>query len=154
VIPTNIYGPNDNFNLDDAHVIPALIHKCYLAKKNNDKKFVVCGSGKPLRQFIYSMDLARLLVWTLESYDETEPIILSPSFEISIRDVAILIAKKFEYDADAIVFDENYADGQYKKTVDNSKILKMHGDYEFTHIEDGLRETVDWFIENYNVCRK
>ena len=78
VIPTNIYGPNDNFNLQDAHVIPALIHKCFLAKKEN-KPFIVYGSGKPLRQFIYSEDLADLFMWTLENYNKKDSLILSVS---------------------------------------------------------------------------
>ena len=67
IIPTNIYGPHDNFHLDDAHVIPALIHQCYLAKQNN-KPFIVKGTGKPLRQFMYSTDLTTLIMWTLEKY--------------------------------------------------------------------------------------
>ena len=71
VIPTNIYGPYDNFNLTDAHVIPSLIHKFWLAKKES-KPFVIAGSGKPLRQFIYSEDLAKLILWVLESYNSTK----------------------------------------------------------------------------------
>ena len=98
IIPTNIYGENDNFSLEDGHVIPALIHKCYLAK-NNNKKFVVRGSGKALRQFIYSKDLAELIMWVLDKYDDRENIILSVSEkdEVSIEYVARLIAKNFEY---------------------------------------------------------
>merc|ERR1712137_379559 len=76
VIPTNIYGPHDNFNLEDSHVIPGLIHKCYLAKKNNTP-LTVWGTGSPLRQFIYSEDLAKLFVWVLREYDSVDPIILS-----------------------------------------------------------------------------
>ena len=73
IIPTNIYGSYDNFNLQDSHVIPGLIHKCYLAKKEN-KPFVIAGSGTPLRQFIYSEDLAILILWTIENYYEKESI--------------------------------------------------------------------------------
>jgi GDP-L-fucose synthase len=76
VIPTNIFGPHDNFNLDDSHVIPGLIHKCYLSKMK-DEPLTVFGSGKPLRQFIYSKDLARLFVWVLRHYNDVDPIILS-----------------------------------------------------------------------------
>ncbi len=76
VVPTNIFGPHDNYHLQDSHVIPGLIHKCYLAKKNGTP-FVVAGSGTPLRQFIYSRDLAKLFVWVLRDYPEVDPIILS-----------------------------------------------------------------------------
>jgi len=117
VIPTNIYGMNDNYSLTDGHVIPALIHRCYLAKKNNED-FVVKGSGKPLRQFIYSDDLARLILWTLEEYNDRETIILSvgEEDEVSIRDVAMMIAESYDY-SDRVVFDTSAADGQFKKTA-------------------------------------
>jgi GDP-L-fucose synthase len=89
IVPTNIYGPHDNFNLQDAHVIPALIHKCYLAKQTNSK-FIVSGSGSPLRQFIYSEDLANMIMWTINEYNETTTIILSPDEkdELTIEFVA------------------------------------------------------------------
>ncbi len=154
VIPTNIYGPYDNFHLEDAHVIPALIHKCYLAKQKG-QPFVVRGTGSPRRQFIYSEDLARLILWVLEEYQDLDPIILSVSEkdEVSIADVARLIAKEFDY-LDNIVFDSNYSDGQYKKTADNSKLLDLHGDYDFVSIQKGIAESVAWFIKNYETCRK
>ena len=154
VIPTNIYGPNDNFNLQDAHVIPALIHKCYLAKKNNSK-FVVMGSGKPLRQFIYSEDLAKLIVNVIENYNGNQSLILSvgDKNEISIRDVALLIANEFDYEKN-LVFDTYFEDGQYKKTADNTKLIKLIGNYKFKSIQNGIKETIDWFKNNYKICRK
>jgi GDP-L-fucose synthase len=154
VIPTNIYGPHDNFHLQDSHVIPGLIHKCYLAKKEN-KSFIVAGSGTPLRQFIYSEDLAKLILWTLENYNEKEPIILSvpESQEKSINYIATCIAKEFNYENN-MEFDTNKPDGQYKKTADNSKLMSYIKSFQFTPIEEGITKTVDWFINNYNVCRK
>jgi GDP-L-fucose synthase len=154
VIPTNIYGPHDNFNLEDAHVIPALIHKCYLAKINSEK-FIVAGTGKPLRQFVHSQDLALLIIWVLENYNEKESIILSVSeeHEVSIKYISTLIAKKFNY-AENIEFDENKPDGQYKKTADNSKLMSIIKTFNFINIEKGIDETIDWFTENYNICRK
>jgi GDP-L-fucose synthase len=155
VIPTNIYGPHDNFSLEDGHVIPALIHRCFLNKKNNDN-FVVKGSGKPLRQFIYSDDLAKLIMWVLDNYNEAEPIILSvdEEDEVSIGDVATLIAKEFYYD-EQMVYDTSFSDGQYKKTADNSKLKDlMREKIEFTGIEDGIKKTVEWFKENYKNTRK
>lgn len=93
VIPTNIYGPHDNFNVEDGHVIPGLIHKCYKAKEAGTP-FTIWGSGKPLRQFIHSSDLAALTVWTLRHYDSIEPIILSvgEEEEVSIKDVALAVS--------------------------------------------------------------
>jgi GDP-L-fucose synthase len=153
IIPTNIYGPHDNFNLNDAHVIPALIHKCYLAKKNGED-FVVMGSGAPLRQFIYSEDLAILIMFVMEKYEKKDSIILSvgEEDEVSIKNIATLIAKSYEYES-RMVFDITKSDGQYKKTADNSKLIKLL-QYDFKNIEQGIRETICWFNENYDICRK
>ena len=154
VIPTNIYGPHDNFHLQDSHVIPGLIHKCYLAKQKNEP-FVIAGSGTPLRQFIYSEDLAILILWTLENYNEKEPIILSvpESQEKSINYVATRIAKEFNYENN-MEFDTDKPDGQYKKTADNSKLMNHIKSFNFIPIEEGIAKTVDWFVNNYNQCRK
>ena len=150
VIPTNIYGPNDNFDLENSHVIPGLIHKCFLAKESNNK-FIVSGSGKPLRQFIYSEDLAKIIMWFLEensnrvANDIITSIILSPdaSDEISIENIAKLIAKKFNYEH-MIEFDTTKSDGQYKKTVDNSLFRSFNPDYKFIDITKGLDLTIEW----------
>lgn len=154
VIPTNIYGPHDNFNLEDSHVIPGLIHKCYLAKQK-EEPFIVAGSGTPLRQFIYSEDLAKLILWSLENYNDAEPIILSvpESDEKSINFVATSIAKKFNYENN-MVFDKEKPDGQYKKTANNSKLLNLIKNFNFTPIEDGISKTIEWFEDNYDNCRK
>jgi GDP-L-fucose synthase len=153
VIPTNIYGPNDNFNLLDGHVIPSLIHQCYLAVQDASA-FVVKGSGKPLRQFIYSEDLAELLMWTLVNYDEELLILSVPEEEeVSISDISKIIAKNMGY-KDLIIYDERYSDGQYKKTADNRRFMKLYGSYNFTNIEEGMRKTVEWFIVNYATSRK
>ena len=101
VIPTNIYGPNDNFDLANGHVIPMLIHKCYLAKQNNTA-FEVWGSGKPLREFIYSQDVADIIDLLLEKYDGTEPVIISNPKEYSIKDVVDLIVKYMEFEGEVV----------------------------------------------------
>jgi GDP-L-fucose synthase len=154
VIPTNIYGPYDNFHLEDAHVIPALIHKCYLSKMNHEP-FLVMGSGKPLRQFIYSYDLAKLILWSLFEYKERENIILSVSEneEVSIKKIAEMIAEKMDY-SKHLVFDTSQNDGQYKKSVSNDKLLSLYTDFEFTYIEEGLNETIHWFLQHYPNIRK
>jgi GDP-L-fucose synthase len=153
IIPTNIYGPHDNFHLENAHVLPALIHKCYLAKMDN-RDFIVCGTGKPLRQFIYSHDLARLIMVVLEKYNG-DNIILSvdESMEVSIEYVARTIARCFDYE-ERVVFDSSYSDGQYKKTVTNHTLRELLGDnytFEFTTIQEGCQKTVDWFIDSKNI---
>jgi GDP-L-fucose synthase len=154
IIPTNIYGPNDNYNLHDAHVIPALIHQCYLAKLQN-VPFVIKGTGKPLRQFIFSTDIAKCIYHLLFNYKDNRPIILSvgKNDEVSIEYVGNLIAKSLEYNN--IVFDNNYADGQYKKTVNNEYLISiLPNTFQFTPIETGIDETVKWFINNYESIRK
>ena len=153
VIPTNIYGENDNYHLEAAHVIPALIHKCFLAK-NVGKPFKVLGTGKPLRQFIYSRDLAKLMMWTLESYESKDSIILSVGVneEVTIKDVATYIAREFEYEH-MIEFDDSFPDGQYKKTADNLKLMSLYPEFEFTHIQEGISKSVSWFIDNLSTCR-
>jgi GDP-L-fucose synthase len=152
VIPTNIYGPNDNYNLENGHVVPSLIHKCYLAKQNNTP-FVVWGSGTPLREFIYSKDVAELSLWVLENYNEAEPIILSTSEEISIKDVVNLIVKEMDFTGE-VVFDNTKPDGQYRKPSDNSKITKYLPHFKFTPFEIGIKETIKHFLKNYNNIRK
>jgi len=148
VTPTNIYGAHDNFDLKDGHVIPSLIHKCYIAKKQNID-FVIKGSGNALRQFIYSNDLGKLIIEILLSNNNESNIILSvgEDEEISIKDIAIMIAKSFDYE-NRVVFDTNYSDGQYKKTVSNKKILEKIPDFKFIKIDDGIKKTVLWFINH------
>ena len=152
VIPTNIYGPKDNFSIDNGHVIPSLIHKCYLAKKLNTD-FVVWGSGKPLREFIYSEDVARLTEWALENYNEEEPIIFSTSDEISVGNVAEMIVYYIGFKG-KLVFDDEKPDGQFRKPSDNSKLLSYLPDFKFTPMEEGIEKSVNWFIENYEEARK
>lgn len=152
VIPTNIYGPNDNFSLTDGHVIPMLIHKLYLAQKNKED-FVVWGSGKPLREFIFSKDVGKLSQWVLENYNESEPILLTTSNEISISDLVDLLVKEFNFKG-RVIFDTNKPDGQFRKPSDNSKLTKYLPSFEFTPLEIGIKETVNWFIENYEKTRK
>lgn len=152
VIPTNIYGPNDNFNIENGHVIPSLIHKCFLARENK-KDLIIWGSGKPLREFIYSKDVADLALWVLENYNETEPIILSTSEEISIKDVVDIIVKNMNFKGN-VIFDVSKPDGQFRKPSDNSKLMSYLPDFKFTPIEEGLKETIDWFENNYKNIRK
>lgn len=152
VVPTNVYGPNDNFNIKNGHVLPSLIHKCFMARENGTN-FEVWGSGKPLREFIYSKDVAELTKWVLDEYDEDEPIILSTSEEISIRDLVDIIIQEMNYKG-TVKWLSYKPDGQYRKPSSNYKIKKYLPDFKFTPIEEGIKETVKWFEQNYNNIRK
>lgn len=155
VAPTNIYGPHDNFDLDNAHVIPALIHKCYLAKKNNED-FVIAGDGSPLRQFIHSEDVAKILLWALTNYKNIEsPIILAPSdSEVSIKNVATIIAEAFEFPKDRIHFDTSRPNGQHKKTADTAQLSSLCHGIDFVPLHKGINDTVKWFIDSKSVDTK
>ena len=152
VIPTNIYGSNDNYNIDNGHVIPSLIHKCFLARENNTD-FTIWGSGKPLREFIFSKDVALLTKWVLENYNENEPIILSTSEEISIKEVVDIIVGLMNFKGN-VIWDSSKPDGQFRKPSDNSKIKTYLPKFQFTSLYDGLKETIEFFEKNYNIIRK
>jgi GDP-L-fucose synthase len=152
VIPTNIYGPNDLFDIENGHVLPSLIHKCYLAKKHNTD-FVVWGSGAPLRELIYSKDVARLVEWVLQNYTDPEPLILSSSKEISIKEIVELLVQQMNFKGN-IIWDRNKPDGQFRRPSDNSKLKSLLPNFEFTPFEVGLKETVEWFENNYENIRK
>lgn len=154
VIPTNVYGPHDNYNLEDSHVIPGLIHKVFTAKKEG-KPLVVWGTGSPRRQFIYSLDLARLMIWVLRDYQEIDPIILSvgEEDEVSIKEVAEMVAEAMDLKGD-LVFDTSKSDGQFKKTANNAKLRKYRPDFRFTDVKKAIKESCDWFVDNYDIARK
>ena len=151
IIPSNIYGPNDNFNLDSGHVIPSLIHKCYHAKWSNTH-FEIWGTGLPVREFIYSKDVGYIVQWVLENYDSPEPLIISPDEEISIATIAQEIAWRMGFEG-SIVYNQE-RDGQYKKPSDNSKLKSLLPNFKFTPIEEGLQKSIDWFVKNYDEARK
>ena len=142
----------DSFNIETGHVLPSLIHKCYLAQKNNTD-FVVWGTGKPLREFIFSKDIARLTEWVLENYTDSEPIIFSTSDAVPIKDVVDLIVEYMNFKGN-VVWDRDKPDGQYRKPSSIEKLNSLIPDYEFVSIEDGLKETVEWFHNNYDIARK
>jgi GDP-L-fucose synthase len=165
IVPTNVYGKYDNFNLQESHVIPGLIHKCYLAFKNNTP-FVVKGTGVALRQFVYSEDLAKLIIWVLLHRKSDTPIILAPKEEYSIKFIAESIHKIFGEKLGAaatreppkLQYDTSYGDGQYRKTANHEQLEKYfeesdNNDKVFRSIEDGLDETIEWFIENFECSR-
>jgi GDP-L-fucose synthase len=151
VIPTNIYGPNDNWRLTDGHVIPSLIHRCYLAKRNKED-LTIWGSGKPLREFVLSDDIASLTLWALDNYSEDSPIILTSGIERSIRELAELVVHKIQFKGN-LVFDSTKPDGQFRKPSDTTKLRSYRPDFQFTSLEDGLDITVNWFTTHYPTIR-
>ena len=148
VVPTNIYGPGDNFDLKNAHVIPALIHKCWLANRDGTS-FVVAGDGTSLRQFIYSEDVARLVLWAFENYtDISQPMMICPpDSEVSLAEIALLIAEAFEFHSD-IKYDTSLPNGQHKKTSEAT----THP-FVYTPLKEGIKKTVHWFLNNEDTRR-
>ena len=154
IIPCNVFGPHDNFNIEQGHVIPGLINKAYQAK-NNGTAFEIWGTGAPLRQFIYSLDLARLTVWVMREYEEIDPIILATdeADEVSIKDVAMMVLEASDFKGE-VKFLTDKADGQFKKTASNAKLRKYLPEYQFVPTREAIRETVQWFNDNYETARK
>lgn len=138
MIPTNLYGPNDNFS-DGGHFIPGIIKRVTQAKQSNASVMVVPGSGRALRQFLYSRDLARVLIWTLRNYNDAEPFIVSvdPEQEVSIKDAVTMVSESSGFQG-AIQWDTSATDGQLRKTADNARMRALLGDFKFTTLEQGM----------------
>jgi len=147
-VPNNLFGENDNFDLEDSHVIPAMIRKIHEAKLKNEN-VTLWGDGSPLREFTYSKDLADILVFLLEHYDGIEPINVGNTDEISIREVAETIADILEFDGE-IRWDTTKPKGQFRKPSDNSKLMGLGWREEnYTPFKEGLTNMCKWFIINY-----
>ncbi len=148
VMPTNLYGPNDNFDLETSHVLPALIRKFVDAKINNSKEVTLWGSGDPLREFLHVNDLAKGILVCLEKYDDPIPINIGSGSEISIKDLAILIADQIGFSGE-IIWDLSRPDGTLRKILDISKISKL-GWKPTIDLKEGIRMTIEWFLQNKN----
>jgi GDP-L-fucose synthase len=149
IVPTNVYGPNDNFHPDHSHMIPGIIHRAYNCKQKN-QDFVVWGDGSPLRQFIHSKDLAKVILWAIDNWNSEVPFMAVNNNEHSVMDIVKIVTKKFDIREDKIIFDKTKPRGQFRKPA-KSDIPK---EYEYTDIEEGITETIEWFINNYNTLRK
>jgi GDP-L-fucose synthase len=148
VIPNNLYGVNDNYDLESGHVIPALIRKFHEAIISNQKEVVVWGSGKPLREFTFARDAAQIILWLAENYDGAQPVNIGNPEQISIQSLVLAISGEMRYKG-TIRFDNSMPDGQFKKPSSNQflKSLGWKGDY--TPLRDGLKETINSFQERY-----
>lgn len=149
VVPTNVYGPHDNFHLIDSHMIPGMIHRAYLAKQNNEK-FVIWGDGTPLRQFIHSEDLAKNIIWALENWNSDKHFMAINETEFSVMEIAKIIVEKFDIPEEQLVFDSSKPKGQFRKPAKTD----IPESYEFIKLKKGIDSTIDWFCENFEKSRK
>lgn len=146
IMPVTLFGPNDNWDPRESHVAGSLIRKCFLAKKEG-KPLEVWGSGRAVRQFVYSRDVARFLTEVLENYDDPETIIVAPNEGITIKELAEAVAKAFDFKG-KIVYDASKPEGELKRVLNGSKLKKLFPRFEFTPMEKALKETVDWYVEH------
>ena len=144
ILPVNLYGPNDNFNPESSHVIPALIKKFFDAKKSNSKEVVIWGTGKPTREFLYVEDAAEGLILATQKYNKSDPVNLGAGFEISIHDLAKLIKDLVGYKGN-LIFDKTKPDGQPRRKLDTTKAKKEFGFEAKTGFEDGLGKLISWY---------
>jgi len=147
LLPINLYGPRDDFSLENSHVVPALIIKFYEAKQYNKKSVNVWGSGKSSREFVYVEDAAEAIVLATEKYNKVEPVNIGTGEEIKIKDLAYLIAELIDYKGD-IQFDIGKPEGQMRRQLDVSKAKKYFGFTAKTDFREGLQKTIDWYEKN------
>ena len=147
LLPVNLYGPRDNFDLETSHVIPALIRKMIEAEERCDKEVILWGDGSPTREFFYAGDAARGIVLAAERYNSSEPVNLGAGMEISIKDLAHQIAKLTGFSGE-IVWDTTKPNGQPRRALDTSRAKSFFGFEAEMPFDEGLNRTVDWFRQN------
>jgi GDP-L-fucose synthase len=145
LMPANLYGPNDNFNVEQCHVIPAMINKFINAKNNNDGEVVLFGDGSPTREFLYVDDLADACLFLMNNYDDPDHINVGSSEEYSIADLAKIVAEKTGYQG-RIVWDPTKPNGTPRRKLDNDKINNL-GWTSKTNLSEGLENTIKWYLE-------
>jgi|TARA_Y100000310_G_scaffold308407_1_gene351464 GDP-L-fucose synthase len=147
-IPNNLYGPRDNFDIETGHVIPAIIRKVWEAKLNNSQP-TFWGEGTALREFTYSKDIAQILLFLLENYNEALPINVGLTNEYSIRDVVYMVCDYLGYKGD-IQWDITKPTGQFRKPSNGKRLIALGWREEsYTPLKTGIKETCDWFLDNY-----
>jgi GDP-L-fucose synthase len=152
IMPTNLYGPADNYDLKNSHVLPALIRKFHEAKVNRTPEVIAWGSGQPLREFMYSDDLADALVFCMEKYEDVEHLNVGSGQEISIRDLTSLIQRIVGYGGE-VVWDSSKPDGTPRKMMDSSRLQHMGWKPQFS-LEQGIRLAYQDFINRHDQARK
>ena len=144
LLPVNLYGPRDNFNLETSHVIPALIRKCVEAQQRGDEQIVVWGTGFPTREFLYAGDAAEGILLAAENYNGSEPVNLGSGMEISIKDLVELIVRLTGFEG-KIVWDKTKPDGQPRRALDVKRAKELFDFEAKTPFEEGLRNTIEYF---------
>jgi GDP-L-fucose synthase len=147
LLPVNLYGPRDNFDLDSSHVIPALIRKCMEAKHRGERSITVWGTGNSTREFLYVEDCAEGILLASERYDKPDPVNLGIGEEISIRDLVALIARLVEVDAE-VIWDATKPDGQPRRLLDTSRALQEFGFTAKVRLPEGIAATIEWYCEH------
>ena len=146
VMPTNMYGPNDNFDLENGHVLPVLIRKFIEAKRSGSSKVILWGSGSPLREFLHVDDLAKAVVLCMDKYDDSQQINVGSGHEVSIKELAAKISKAVGFNGE-IIWDSSKPDGTMRKVLDSSKISKL-GWKPLISLDQGIASTVEWYLQN------
>jgi GDP-L-fucose synthase len=149
LLPVNLYGERDNFDLHSSHVMPALIRKCFEAKLKGADSITVWGTGKASREFLYAGDCAEALYLATERYNSPEPINLGSGSEVTMRDLVELIKKAVGFEG-KIVYDSSKPDGQPRRCLDVSKAISAFGFRARTSLEEGIRKTVEWYTTNHS----
>ena len=144
LFPVNLYGPNDNFDPESSHVIPALIKKCVDAIKTGEKEIIVWGTGRPTREFLYVEDAAQGILLAAEKYNKSDPVNIGAGFEIPIKDLVDLIVNLSGFKGE-IVWDTSKPDGQPRRMLDTSRAKKEFGFTANTDFEQGLKRTIEWY---------
>jgi len=152
LLPVNLYGPGDNFDPASSHVIPAQIKKFVDAIESRAPEVVIWGTGTPTREFLYVEDAAEAVVLATEKYDKSDPVNIGSAFEISIKDLAHLIARLTGFKG-RITFDTSKPDGQPKRRLDTSRAAVEFGFTARTDFEEGLKKTIDWYLANRDSLR-
>jgi len=147
LLPVNLYGPRDNFNLESSHVIPALIRKSIEAKERGEKELLVWGDGSPTREFLYVEDAADGIVSAAEKYNGSEPVNLGSGYEISIKDLTEMIVRQTGFEG-KLVWQTDKPNGQPRRGLDVSRANKYFGWSAQVPFEEGMRRTIAWFKEN------
>ncbi len=147
LLPVNLYGPRDNFNLESSHVIPALVRKCVQANRSGEKQVVLWGDGSPTREFLYVGDAAEGILAATERYNDGEPVNLGSGQEISIKDLAELIARLCNFHGE-LVWDISKPNGQPRRALDTSRAADCFGWRAKVSFEEGLKQTIEWFNQN------
>jgi GDP-L-fucose synthase len=152
VMPTNLYGPNDNFNIPGSHVLPAFIRRFHEAKINGTSPVEIWGDGTPLREFLHVDDLADALMLLMQKYDLPQHINVGAGYDVPIKFLAKMIADIVGYEGE-IVYNREYPNGTPKKLLDSSKIRELGWEPSIS-MEEGVKSTYKWFVENYENIRK